>query len=591
MTKKKTNPKEECQGRYYVKGYETDDGKKVEGYYRTCWKHGTQGNGGSIQASDTEDGGIYPKRMPEKGNEGLPAPEQNPQGNGTGNNNHPVLDTIWTILGTAPEIFAKYMEYKAEADKRQIYYAPVRQNYLAGADNSSYLDVQPSPSKFDPKKTSENIKEAMENVGGLLNKKEITTDDIGNIKGNLLNSIKTICNDMEYLSEKKAQLPQNPTIESVEESINIDNDRKQTRENIYQSILMMYQANKALDKNFEPVNTSDSDYGEKFKNYLHEKEDFKRISDNLSSLYDITENINDNTNGKIERVKENLGIQDSTYNNITGGADNIYNKLAFEDVYIPLENDNDNQTTLQGHVEKSDDYLREINYELNNIEKQKEYEHNKNLKLKKYSEINRFNRLKELIDALFYVIRNENISPNEKIYQFKNEIKNELHEYDQSTYPKRRISRGNFLFSLNDIYDAYIIWKYNKQEGDWSRLLMFLRCLWLWKETNKKLEEFYAKPEINIREEEYPIKNDMRHITGLVFYTQRYGETQARKYGYLKEKLDFYQEGDIKDTLIDFDNNEIGIAFGMKYKNLSKEETIEKIYDVFIKPKRKRGIK
>ena len=40
-------------------------------------------------------------------------------------------------------------------------------------------------------------------------------------------------------------------------------------------------------------------------------------------------------------------------------------------------------------------------------------------------------------------------------------------------------------------------------------------------------------------------------------------------------------------VLIDFENNEKEIAFGMKYRNLNKEETIEKIYEEFIKPKRK----
>ena len=52
--------------------------------------------------------------------------------------------------------------------------------------------------------------------------------------------------------------------------------------------------------------------------------------------------------------------------------------------------------------------------------------------------------------------------------------------------------------------------------------------------------------------------------------------------------MDFYQEGDIEDTFVDFDNNERGIAFGEKYKHLSKEETIEKIYDEFIKEKREK---
>ena len=50
----------------------------------------------------------------------------------------------------------------------------------------------------------------------------------------------------------------------------------------------------------------------------------------------------------------------------------------------------------------------------------------------------------------------------------------------------------------------------------------------------------------------------MRHITGLAFYTQLYGANNTRKYGYLKEKPDFYQEGNIPDTFIDFENNERG---------------------------------
>ena len=108
MTKKKTNPKEECQGRYYVKGYETDDGKKVEGYYRTCWKHGA--NGSSAQETDPEeDGTHYPKNIPTKGIDelGIPLLGQNTP---TEENSHPVWDIIGTVIGMAPEIFLKYME-------------------------------------------------------------------------------------------------------------------------------------------------------------------------------------------------------------------------------------------------------------------------------------------------------------------------------------------------------------------------------------------------------------------------------------------------------------------------------------------------
>lgn len=35
----KNQPGEACTGSYYVSGYTTKDGKKVEGYTRDCWKH------------------------------------------------------------------------------------------------------------------------------------------------------------------------------------------------------------------------------------------------------------------------------------------------------------------------------------------------------------------------------------------------------------------------------------------------------------------------------------------------------------------------------------------------------------------------
>lgn len=300
----------------------------------------------------------------------------------------------------------------------------------------------------------------------------------------------------------------------------------------------------------------------------------------------------------VNRIRQEIGLiqnnmSTSNYNGTTGSATDINNKLAFENISIPYENTEkeEKQTVLKGYIRKSDDYLREINQELYKLEEQDKYlacHSGKNLK--RYSEISRFNRLKQLVEALFFIIRNEKISSNEKIYQFKRDIEQELYEYDQTTYPKRRINipkdKKNFILLINDLYDAYIIWKYNKKEGDYYRLILFLRCLFLWRETNKRLEKFYERPDINITDEELDIKNDMRHITGLVFYTQKYGAEQARKYGYLKEKLDYYQEGDINDTFIDFDNNEKGIAFGIKHKNLSREKTIEKIYEEFIKPKR-----
>ena len=267
-------------------------------------------------------------------------------------------------------------------------------------------------------------------------------------------------------------------METVEESINIDNDRKQARENVYQIILMMTQANRALEKSFEPVNTSDSDYGEKLKNFVHQKEDFKKISDNLSSLYDITEGINDNTNGKIERVKGNLGIQDSTYNGITGGANNIYNKLAFENVYIPLENNNDNQTTLQGHVEKSDENIKEINYEIEKLEKQSDFSEN-NIEeiIEKENEI--INDICETCENLYNEDNNVEVSNNQK-----KQIEENINETIKINNKIEKISLENekISFSLKtqirqigiNLYNLYISIK-NRQKATIIRELYKLK--------------------------------------------------------------------------------------------------------------------
>lgn len=108
----------------------------------------------------------------------------------------------------------------------------------------------------------------------------------------------------------------------------------------------------------------------------------------------------------------------------------------------------------------------------------------------------------------------------------------------------------------------------------------------LWPETNKRLEKFYSRPDINITDDELDIKNDMRHITGLAFYTQLYGPAVALKSGFLKEFRDMIREYDKEDTLIDLSNNMKGIELGMKYPNLRREELIEKIYEEYIKSKR-----
>ena len=108
----------------------------------------------------------------------------------------------------------------------------------------------------------------------------------------------------------------------------------------------------------------------------------------------------------------------------------------------------------------------------------------------------------------------------------------------------------------------------------------------LWRETNVRLEKFYERPDINITDEEIDIKNDMRHITGLAFFTQMYGAQEAKNLGYTKELKDIIFEHDLDDTKIDLENNKKGIQLGKDNPYIERDKLIEKIYDEYIKPKR-----
>ena len=78
----------------------------------------------------------------------------------------------------------------------------------------------------------------------------------------------------------------------------------------------------------------------------------------------------------------------------------------------------------------------------------------------------------------------------------------------------------------------------------------------------------------------------MRHITGLAFFTQMYGEEEAKSLGYTKELKDIIFEHDLDDIKIDLENNKKGIKLGQEYPDLERDILIEKIYEKYIKSKR-----
>ena len=150
------------------------------------------------------------------------------------------------------------------------------------------------------------------------------------------------------------------------------------------------------------------------------------------------------------------------------------------------------------------------------------------------------------------------------------------------------ITRGAASISKND--NNYPLWFLPEpNEEKWKIALCdnFVGYGRLWRETNIRLDKFYSRPDINIANKELNIKNDMRHITGLAFFTQMFGASKTRLLGYTKEFKDMLFEHDLDDTKIDLNNNKIGILLGEKYPTLERDKLIELIYNIYIKPKRR----
>lgn len=115
-----------------------------------------------------------------------------------------------------------------------------------------------------------------------------------------------------------------------------------------------------------------------------------------------------------------------------------------------------------------------------------------------------------------------------------------------------------------------------------------------WIDTNRMLEEFYKRPEINIIDDTrgLNIKNSMRHIVGSSKYQQDYGnltnlfgdakenwdiKTQPYIYMLKNKNLDRqkYKNKVLKDKAIDLENNEIGKEFGRKNPNATDEDILQ----------------
>ena len=114
--------------------------------------------------------------------------------------------------------------------------------------------------------------------------------------------------DIEDLSVQKSNLPKIPTVESSEEAQKIENDRKQIRENAYQTILVLYQQRNVVEKQWKKVSTKDDDYDNKFNQYIAQKQEIEKLSDIAKDLFDHASTIDENTIKRVQTLRDKLGI-------------------------------------------------------------------------------------------------------------------------------------------------------------------------------------------------------------------------------------------------------------------------------------------
>ena len=114
--------------------------------------------------------------------------------------------------------------------------------------------------------------------------------------------------DIEDLSVQKSNLPKIPTVESSEEAQKIENDRKQIRENAYQTILVLYQQRNVVEKQWKKVSTKDDDYDDKFQQYIDKKQEIEDLCNASQNLFDTSSKIDENTIKRVQTLRDKLGI-------------------------------------------------------------------------------------------------------------------------------------------------------------------------------------------------------------------------------------------------------------------------------------------
>lgn len=357
---------EQCSGYYEVSGYTTDDGKKVDGYTRRCWKHGE----GTAISNLNEGKNPYPNTVFQQTNPPIDTPIPTADGENSDQNtpNSDSGNTAGDWLGTAFDILTKvataggqmYLDYLLNKNNEKTTFSAVNtQTFNNGQIFQNNYQNFPL-STFDAKKTEADIKNSMKNIEGLLKQKEITDNDISVVRTSLKNCLGSICNDIESISYRKSQQPKIPTEESMEIGKTIEQDRKQTVDNAYNLIFTINLAQNALKKNFDSVKMDSSEYNKKLNEYARQLEELKNMSKDTSALFDSVISKKINPSNTINRIRNDIGLKQNNmstpnYNGTTGGAADIDYKLLIEN-NIPVKNNEtyDEQFILKGNIGKID---------------------------------------------------------------------------------------------------------------------------------------------------------------------------------------------------------------------------------------------
>ena len=179
-------------------------------------------------------------------------------------------------------------------------------NYITSNISTHYNDIKYKNFNFSTFDTTDYIKNSTKNVENILKQKTVTDEDIAKINSQNQMTIHNLLDDLEDLSIQKSDLPKIPTTESVQQSQIIENHRKQLRENVYQTIVMLSLSKNALEKNWKKLHIKGSN--EEMYDYIHKKEYMEKLGNEADKILKETSEINEKTLNNVRKLREDNNI-------------------------------------------------------------------------------------------------------------------------------------------------------------------------------------------------------------------------------------------------------------------------------------------